>query len=418
MESNAIKTLDYLMTIKKEQKKREPSKLERDQFCAAWVELALQTGYSESAEAYLYNGFSYCGAKPFKAFLDKSENKVETLTGVFSGKLYGKDGAVTFRVLVHLLALLLYDKKRDAALLNPIIIRFPGACQTKDKKRSATVGPTMLKYFFDELRPDVQLPRLNELGLKPIFVSEFSAFIKSVISEIDRTGLSKHKLTSITNVQAWVTAEYEQKSLPAHEERAKVEHTQGAPQSHDTPLKQAETAVTESAHAEDTSMKSESRQDTFSYMSDLLEKAGKATALIQQEYIQQKVRIEVLSHSLTDEQEKLRIAQQQITERQEQIVGLQQENMAADAEIITLKQTIAEREAEIAERIKMADVLSRDRSKQSDEVLQRIASKIRIEYRDYLDARELPMDSDLGENMRLQLQNIFDILEKGGMKIK
>jgi len=66
----------------------------------------------------------------------------------------------------------------------------------------------------------------------------------------------------------------------------------------------------------------------------------------------------------------------------------------------------------------MADVLSRDRSKQADEVLQRVAAKIKVEYRDFLDAIEVPMSCDLGENLRLQLQSVFDILEKGGMKFK
>ena len=79
---------------------------------------------------------------------------------------------------------------------------------------------------------------------------------------------------------------------------------------------------------------------------------------------------------------------------------------------------IAEKNAEIAERVKMAEVLSRDRSKQADESLQRLASKIRVEYRDFVDALDVPISCDLGENLRLQLQSIFDILEKGGMKFK
>lgn len=66
----------------------------------------------------------------------------------------------------------------------------------------------------------------------------------------------------------------------------------------------------------------------------------------------------------------------------------------------------------------MIDVLSRDRSKQADETIQRLASRIRVEYRDFADALDIPMSCDLGENLRLQLKNIFDILEKGGMKIK
>lgn len=79
---------------------------------------------------------------------------------------------------------------------------------------------------------------------------------------------------------------------------------------------------------------------------------------------------------------------------------------------------IAEKDTEIAERTEMAKVLSRDRSKQADESMQRLASKIRVEYRDFTDALNMPMSCDLGENLKLQLQSIFEMLEKGGMKIK
>ena len=79
---------------------------------------------------------------------------------------------------------------------------------------------------------------------------------------------------------------------------------------------------------------------------------------------------------------------------------------------------LEEYEKVISERIKMSEALSRDRSRQADERLQRIASKIKIEYRDFMDALDAPMTVDLGENMRLQLISIFEILEKGGMKIE
>ena len=76
------------------------------------------------------------------------------------------------------------------------------------------------------------------------------------------------------------------------------------------------------------------------------------------------------------------------------------------------------KDTEIAERTKLAEILSRDRSKQADETLQKLAYKIKVEYRDFADAQDVPMTCDLGENLRLQIQSIFDILEKGGMKIR
>ena len=125
------------------------------------------------------------------------------------------------------------------------------------------------------------------------------------------------------------------------------------------------------------------------------------------------------------EQNKLHGTNQQIADLQDTITELRKKLSAAEGDIFALRQavaqrdaTIAEKDAEIAERVKMAEVLSRDRNKQADELLQKLASKIRIEYRDFVDALDVPMSCDLGENLRLQIQSIFDILEKGGMKIK
>jgi chromosome segregation ATPase len=165
--------------------------------------------------------------------------------------------------------------------------------------------------------------------------------------------------------------------------------------------------------------------DMANYLVDLLDKAGKAAAAVKTEGVQQKNRIDTLSRALESEQEKLQHADQQIADQQATITELRKKLDATEGDVFVLRQTveqrdavIAEKDAEIAERIKMADVLSRDRSKQADESLQRLASKIRVEYRDFVDALDVPMSCDLGENLRLQIQSIFDILEKGGMKIK
>ena len=81
-------------------------------------------------------------------------------------------------------------------------------------------------------------------------------------------------------------------------------------------------------------------------------------------------------------------------------------------QIADLEMKLKDKESEIKERTKLADILSRDRAKQSEEVLNRLAAKLRVEYRDFLDAESMPMSVDLGENMRLQLKSIFDILKR------
>ena len=134
---------------------------------------------------------------------------------------------------------------------------------------------------------------------------------------------------------------------------------------------------------------------------------------------------EITAAASVERAERTKAAAQKIADLQDTITELRKKLSATEGDIFALRQAvkqrdavIAEKDAEIAERVKMAEVLSRDRSKQADELLQKLASKIRIEYRDFVDALDVPMSCDLGENLRLQLQSIFDILEKGGMKIK
>ena len=103
--------------------------------------------------------------------------------------------------------------------------------------------------------------------------------------------------------------------------------------------------------------------------------------------------------------------------RGDRITVLSGELASAKRNIEQLLQQCDQLERELQERRKMNEALSRDRAKQSDEAFNRLASKLRIEYRDFIDALDIPMDSNLGENMREQLKNVFGILIKAGIAI-
>ncbi len=450
MENNCVDTLEYLLKIKSEKKKKEPSKIERDQFCAAWVRLAAGEGYSERAERYLYNGVSYCGAKPFKEYIDQLENKEQGLQSFFAGKMYGTNAETTFRLLAHLFALVLNDKK-SRYLVSVIIMRFPHACFNKDKKRLGNIESILLKYFFAELDPNVCFVPLADIGVKkPVFIVDFISAMEVAFEKIDSNGLSKSKIANMEKVKQWIeeyrqpkAAEKSPQTVPSCEKvyadstsnlvdgvisampvPAVVPPVDPAPEvrspaTEKQPQVPGEPAGIAPVTVEDTSA------GAATYLIDLLTKASRAATIVKTEGVQQKIKIDALTQALRDEQEKTHQATQQIADQQATIAELRKKLASAEGDIFVLRQdvaqrdaVIAEKDAEIAERVKMAEVLSRDRSKQADESLQRLASKIRVEYRDFVDALDVPMSCDLGENLRLQLQSIFDILEKGGMKFK
>ena len=459
MEYSCVDTLEYLLKIKSEKKRKDPSKIERDQFYAAWVKLAASEGYSERAERYLYNGVSYCGAKPFKQYIDQLENKEQGLQSFFAGKMYGNNAETTFRLLVNLFALLLSDKK-TAHLASVVIMRFPHACFNKDKKRLGNIEGILLNYFFAELVPNAELIPLVEMNVKkPVFITDFISAMETSMEKIDTSKLSKNKESNIVKVQKWIEEYRQTKVAEGKPDEAPADEAvytsvndypaetpvPGAPAAAVTVLSVTPAVSTTVSVAKVEAPEEEKKpvilvttsnevpapaveerpSDMAAFLIELLSKASKAATILKAEGVQQKVKIDALTLALEGEQEKIQCANQQIADQQVTIVELRKKLAAAEGDIFVLRQdvaqrdtVIAEKDAEIAERVKMADVLSRDRSKQTDEALQRLASKIRVEYRDFVDALDVPMSCDLGENLRLQLQSIFDILEKGGMKIK
>ncbi len=424
-----IEILDSLMKAKKEKKKKEPTIKEKEAFRSAWLSLAADTGLTGRTEQFLYEGFAFCGAEPFYAYLLQTEDQNATLAVLFSGKYYGIDSNVSFRLVAHLLALML-NNNAPQNILAPMIKRMPGACVNKDKKRLGTAEKTLEKYFLAELHPDVELCPLADIGTKPVFIKEFVTLVSSIMDGIENTGSAKGVVVkNIAKIRKWL-ADYDvsqsvstdtkpDQVIPAATtvtaEKTKIASVVTTPQEEQVQISKVIVAQPEE----------EAPADMIAYLAELLGKAAKATAVVKVESTQQRVKIDALTQALEGEQNKLRGAGQQITDLQDTITELRKKLAAAEGDIFVLRQTveqrdtvIAEKDAEIAERIKMEDVLSRDRSKQADESLQRLASKIRIEYRDFVDALDVPMSCDLGENLRLQLQSIFDILEKGGMKIK
>lgn len=424
-----IETLDALMKAKKEKKKKEPTIKEKEAFRSAWLSLVADTGLAGRAEQFLYEGFAFCGAEPFYAYLIQTEDQNATLATMFSGKYYGIDSNVSFRLVTHLLALML-NNNAPGNILAPIIKRLPGACVNKDKKRLGTAEKTLEKYFLTELRPDAELCPLADIGTKPVFISEFVALVSSIMDGIENAGSTKGVVVkNIAKIRKWF-ADYDiSQSVSADTKTDQV-----IPEATKITEEKANTiSVADNSQAEKVQTprvvvaqpEEKVPSDMIAYLTELLGKAAKVTTVVKAESTQQRVKIDALTQALEGERNKLQGANQQISDLQDIITELRKKLSATEGDIFALRQAvaqrdavIAERDAEIAERVEMAEVLSRDRNKQADELLQKLASKIRIEYRDFVDALDVPMSCDLGENLRLQLQSIFDILEKGGMKIK
>lgn len=396
MNDDYIATLDYLINLKTGKKK--PPKIESDNFCAAWVNLAVQEGFSGRTEKYLYDGFGYCGATPLVRFMLQCDNPQKILKDCQDGKMYRVNCGATFRLMTHLFALLLKQKKMWP-LVPELIKLYPAASTSKEKKRLGNFESTISNYFFGELGDKIQFPSLTDMPVKPVFITEFTDLIQSALDGISREGIAKKKISAMDKVQTWID-EYKTagKRIPAEKEGNAADTNQDS------------VTIPELSKA-DVTLKKDNIFEADLSLSDLLDQASIAAAEIVKENARQK--------------EKIRLADQTISELQDEVSLMRVRLDSAEKEAAAVRKSMEEKETVILEKqqeaeqkAKLAEVLGRDRVKQTDEALRRIASKLKIEYQDFKDAADIPMSCDLGENFRIQLSNIFDILEKGGMKIK
>lgn len=116
---------------------------------------------------------------------------------------------------------------------------------------------------------------------------------------------------------------------------------------------------------------------------------------------------------LGKEEEQRTYIQELVTEKRNLIA----ENTSDENKIQELTEAVKKLEREIDDRKQFTDTVTRNREKQSEEQLNKLASKLRVDYRDYCDAKDIDMTIDLGENMREQLGAVFSILEKSGIKL-
>ena len=65
-----------------------------------------------------------------------------------------------------------------------------------------------------------------------------------------------------------------------------------------------------------------------------------------------------------------------------------------------------------------SDSVIKELKKDQEAFLNKLASKLKVDYTDFMDARSEKMTIDLGENMRAQLEEVFGILEKSGIRLK
>ena len=228
---NYITKLEYLINLKK----KEPAKLERDDFEHTWKQLVQETGFTPEAEKYLYSGLRFCSAKPFKDYM-KTRDMMGALRELYSGKLFGDNCASTIQILYHLLALSINEFPDRLDVIGSLIQHIPSALLNKEGKIYGQAGRVIKKYFLDEIKSDAEIPTFVTLidnGLNAGIAVDFANKLKTIIDGMDSDKFSKRCKDNMAKIFLWINPP---KDTRSHESENILEHKEVSDEESDTKL--------------------------------------------------------------------------------------------------------------------------------------------------------------------------------------
>jgi 3-deoxy-D-manno-octulosonate 8-phosphate phosphatase KdsC-like HAD superfamily phosphatase len=400
-------SIEKLLQIKN---KSGASKADKNNFQNEWLSYVREHGFNDTAETFLYDGFSFLGMVPFITYLSNTSDKQETIHKLLSGKRFYRNKSITFKLMLHLLALLIEKLPDEKALIMLVVRCLPELSINKEGKRLGDMAKSVDKYFVKVLSHETEFPDLKSLGLRPVIIESFRKMMAEALHILLAEGHGSPEEASImTNIEKWLS---DNDKLPADADKSEDV----------VPAEMTDGTLTQCGVYVDKTFPGNSKTYTWrdglnitAYAIKQLEKELIRLQMNNENLLSENTRVKTdrdnLQCALNRERE---CCEQQKTE----ISRLFKDVSLLRQQVVALEIKIRDKDKEIEERARLADMLSRDRTEQSKEALKRLAANLRVEYRDFLDAENLPMNADLGENMRLQLKSIFDILKKNGLNLE
>ena len=117
-------------------------------------------------------------------------------------------------------------------------------------------------------------------------------------------------------------------------------------------------------------------------------------------------------------QTELGTANQRYKTLYEEKKNLDDENEALAQQLEATDGLLQQLQDEYDSKNQFSDSVIKELKKDQEAFLNKLASKLKVDYTDFMDARGEKMTIDLGENMRAQLEEVFGILEKSGIRLK
>lgn len=410
------KKLDKLISIPK---KADASKQKKTEFYNELTELLKEEGYSKKAEEYLFSGFSLCGALPFFNYMKNSENKLEIYNILTRGDKFNNERIIALQIELNLLALIINDGLEEKEILKNILIKLPSISVSSKNVRFKDLNVFLRKRYVNVISENAVYPNIDDIGLKIINVKNIMKMFEDGFKNY--TPKSDSEIKKIIDLNNWIRS-----SKLLNEENCKKDNCMDILE------------IKNSKHEEVNNIKNQNidnleneKIDNKFYIENnekckqALDDVMEFIMMKDNKISQYKDSINNLNRkkldyerNISNLENKIIELNKKLEENQKEIEKLNNEKGSLNDKVNDLEECLAKKDQEIEDRKKINEITEKDNSKQYDEFINRVSKKVGLEYRDYKDAEDAEMTIDLGENMRIQLKTVFDILEEVGIKMK
>lgn len=425
---------DILNELMEIPKKTEASKAKKKLYVEQIGLLLSENGISKDAVNYLKKGFSFAEAKPVVIYLQKlpKEQRSSEIAKLLSSDIFkGGDKLLAFRFSISLAAYSIKKLGDDQQLLWSLIKVVPFVSVNKEHKLLKDAPKIFEKCFLDVISDVAELPCIASSGLKDRCVTEFRRLIEELVNLVSPSYQEK-----ALRIREWVSgspavlqsAPSTDLSARGSERKEVVSNDSSAP-----PKNADEGKTLPSAEVEIPTKKAAplTQKELANVIAFLGEFAGRLEVTATEWYAEKR-ELYKAKEQIPELQERCRQLESQVEngkKRNEQITAELEQRSGTisnlQAQLLEARETIArlEKNAEdaLAENTRLHSIISvysSDKQSSQSEQLNAIASKLKSEYRDFMDVENEEMTIDLGNNFRCQIQSIFRILAKAGIDVE
>ena len=391
--SNSKATSEFIESKKKELRRTIDRNKDRkrlaessvESFIGDWVTVANEIGINGETVDLLYDGFKFAAAAPIHRFALKSKSE-GAYARLFSEKRsMDNAGGEAVALGLNLLALEIREPS-VAGALDTIAEKLPQLA-AKGSKQSVSVIKRSLE----------------NLLIAPLSTVRFGA--------IARIGNARRLYLLLKNPLEGFIDDPNKKSGSVNTAKALLGWLAANAGEASSITSAAETSAISTEEPENERGKGIDGVAGFSDEYKLEhENLKRSVQQLSQELKEAKANADESKTKLAECNSRLEDAQTRITELGTELAKSQDSLKSSASELSTLKHDLGEA------RLMLDTTAERDKHKE-DAATKRMAQKLSIEYRDFLDALDEPMDVELGEMLRDQLRTVFDILKSFGVNL-